>query len=130
MAIDAVRHLPATRHVLVLGDMRELGTHSVRAHQAIGTLAADVADILICVGEQAKFMADAAANQLSPEQIHRVADSREAGAVVQQLLRAGDLILVKGSQGVRMERVVLEIMARPEQAGRLLVRQSARWLDK
>jgi UDP-N-acetylmuramoyl-tripeptide--D-alanyl-D-alanine ligase len=130
MAIDTVRHLPATRHMLVLGDMRELGSHSVQAHQAIGTLAADVADILICVGEQSKFMADAAANQLSPESIHHVADSREAGAVVQQLLRAGDLVLVKGSQGVRMERVVQEIMARPEQSGRLLVRQSARWLAK
>lgn len=130
MAVDAVRHLPASRHVLVLGDMRELGSYSVQAHQAIGTLAADVADVLVCVGEQAKFMADAAANQLSPEHIHRVADSREAAAVVQQIIRAGDLILVKGSQGMRMERIVLEIMARPEQAGRVLVRQSARWLEK
>jgi UDP-N-acetylmuramyl pentapeptide synthase len=130
MAIDTVRHLPAARHVLVLGDMRELGQYSAKAHQAIGTLAADVADILVCVGEQAKLMADAAANQLSPEHIHSVSDSREAGAVVQQLLRAGDLVLVKGSQGVRMERIVLEIMARPEQSGRVLVRQSARWLEK
>ena len=130
LAIDTVRHIPAARHVLVLGDMRELGSHAVQAHQAIGIRAAEVADILVCAGEHGRIMADAASHSLSSDHIHTVQDAREAGAVVQQLIRAGDLILVKGSQGVRMERVVAEIMARPEQIGRLLVRQSARWLAK
>lgn len=130
LAIDTIRHLPATRHILVLGDMRELGTYSVRAHQALGTLAADVADVLICVGEQAKFIADAAGNQMPAEHIHRVANSRDAAQLVQKMLRAGDLVLVKGSQGIRMERIVEEIMARPEDAHRTLVRQSALWLAK
>ena len=130
LAIDTVRHLSATRRMLVLGDMKELGSYSVQAHQAIGTLAAEVADILVCVGEHGRFIADAAANQMPAEHIYRAVDSREAGAMVQQLLRTGDLVLVKGSQSMRMERVVMEIMARPEQAGHLLVRQSARWLEK
>lgn len=130
LAIDTVRHIPAMRHVLVLGDMLELGAHSVQAHQAVGTMAAEVADVLVCVGERGKFIADAAKNQLHDDHVHWVADSRAAAALVQSLMRAGDLILVKGSQGMRMERVVQEIMAEPQRADELLVRQSARWLAK
>ena len=51
-------------------------------------------------------------------------------ALVTQLMRAGDLVLVKGSQGMRMERIVKELMLQPERAPELLVRQSARWLAK
>ena len=46
------------------------------------------------------------------------------------MIRAGDLILVKGSQGMRMERIIQELMTRPELAPELLVRQSKRWLAK
>ncbi len=129
-ALDAVGALSAPRRVLILGDMRELGAYSVQAHQAIGNLAAEVAQVLVCVGESGRFIADAAANQMPAEHIHRAPDAHEAAAMVQQLIRQGDLILVKGSQGMRMERIVQEIMARPEQATKLLVRQSARWLEK
>ncbi len=130
LAIDSVRHIPTSRHVLVLGDMLELGSYSVQAHQAAGTLAATVADVLVCVGERGRFIADAAGNQMPAANIHWVPDSRAATQIVQQLLRAGDLVLVKGSQGMRMERIVQEIMAESERAGELLVRQSAVWLKK
>jgi UDP-N-acetylmuramoyl-tripeptide--D-alanyl-D-alanine ligase len=129
LAIDTVRHLNG-RKVLVLGDMLELGTHSVQAHQAVGTMAAQVADVLVCVGESARFYETAAANQMAPNRVKRFENSRDAAAEVQKLVRPGDIILVKGSQGIRMERVVKEIMAQPEHAGDLLVRQSARWLAK
>lgn len=130
LAIDTVKHLPAQRRVLVLGDMLELGEHSVQAHQSVGDMAGDVAQILVCVGERARFIADSAGNQMPKENIHWFHDSDQAKATVQQLLRPGDLVLVKGSQGKRMERIVREIMAEPERAGQLLVRQSARWLAK
>lgn len=130
LAIDTVRHLPAVRHVLVLGDMLELGAYSVQAHQAAGTLAATVADVLVCVGERGRFIADAAGDQMLKEHVHWAPDARVAAALVQQLLRPGDLVLVKGSQGMRMERIVKEIMAEPDRASELLVRQSARWLAK
>lgn len=130
LAIDSVRHIPALRHVLVLGDMLELGPHTVKAHQAAGTLAATVADILVCVGERGKFIADAAGNQMSTEHIHRTVDSSAAAALVQQIIRPGDLILVKGSQGMRMERIVQELIAEPERVSELLVRQSELWLAK
>jgi UDP-N-acetylmuramoyl-tripeptide--D-alanyl-D-alanine ligase len=129
LAIDAVRPLEG-RKILVLGDMRELGEHAPKAHQAIGSLAATVADLLVCVGAGGVMIADAASNQMALEQIIRCGDSKEAGHIVQRLIRPGDVVLVKGSQGVRMERVVVELMAQPQRAHELLVRQSARWLAK
>lgn len=129
LAIDAIRDLSG-RKVLVMGDMRELGKYSLQAHQAVGTAAAIIADVLVCVGEQARFIADAAGNQMPTENIHWFARSLEAALVVQRLLEPGDVVLVKGSQGMRMERIVREIMAEPEHAKDLLVRQSQRWLEK
>lgn len=130
LAIDAVRHIPASRHVLVLGDMLELGAHSIQAHQAVGTMAATVANILVAVGERGRFIADAAGNQIPKESIHWAPDARSAALLVQSLIRSGDLVLIKGSQGMRMERITQELMAEPDRAGELLVRQSARWLAK
>lgn len=130
MAVDTVKSLSASRKVLILGDMLELGEHSVRAHQAAGDMAGDIADVLVCVGEKAVFIADSAGNQMPVENILRFHDSTQAAPVVQALLKPGDLVLVKGSQGKRMERIIKEIMAEPDRAGELLVRQSARWLKK
>jgi UDP-N-acetylmuramoyl-tripeptide--D-alanyl-D-alanine ligase len=86
--------------------------------------------VLVCVGERGRFIADAAGDQMLKEHVHWAPDARVAAALVQQLLRPGDLVLVKGSQGMRMERIVKEIMAEPDRASELLVRQSARWLAK
>jgi UDP-N-acetylmuramyl pentapeptide synthase len=127
LALDSVRDLPG-RKVAVLGDMKELGEHSPKAHQEIGTMAAMVASVLVCVGEGGRLMREAAANQLPPERLFWFGDSRQAAPEVQRLLRAGDVVLVKGSQSMRMERVVREIMAEPQRASELLVRQSAKWL--
>ena len=46
------------------------------------------------------------------------------------IIKEGDIILVKGSQSTRMERVVMEIMAEPERAHELLVRQEEEWLAR
>jgi len=130
LALETVKHLPAQRHVVVLGDMLELGEATIKAHQAAGDMAGDIADVLVCVGERARFIADSAGNQMLKERIHWFRESSEAAITVQQLLKPGDLVLVKASQGKRMERIVKEIMAEPQRAGELLVRQSARWLVK
>jgi UDP-N-acetylmuramyl pentapeptide synthase len=52
------------------------------------------------------------------------------GKELRKILRDGDLVLVKGSQGARMEKAVKEIMANPEEAEKLLCRQSKNWLKK
>lgn len=129
-ALDMLKAVPAARRVAVLGDMLELGGQTIQAHQAIGDMAAAIANVLVCVGEKSKFIADSAANQLLKEDIHWFRTAEEAGHKVQELLRPGDAVLVKGSQGMRMERIVKEIMAEPERATQILVRQNKRWLQK
>ena len=130
LALDALKELPAKRRVAVLGDMLELGKYTIQAHQAIGDLAGGFADVLVCVGARSKFIADSAANQMRKENIHLFETSELAKNKVQELIREGDLILIKGSQGMRMEMIVEEIMAEPQRKKELLVRQSKNWLSK
>jgi len=107
-----------------------LGEHTMQAHEEVGQLVGKVADILICVGERARLIAAEARKQISTEKVIELDNSVQAGATVQELIQPGDFVLVKGSQGMRMERVVEEIMAEPEQKERLLVRQSKKWQNK
>jgi len=119
------------RKMAVLGDMLEIGRHSAEEHKRLGEIAAAVSDILITVGLRAKYIAEGALNGgLSEKVIYQCEDSREAGKLLESLIKAGDLILVKGSQGVRMERVVEEVMAEPALKKQLLVRQDEEWMRR
>jgi len=130
LALDVLRALPAKRKIAVLGDMLELGKYAVQAHQMIGDLTDGFVDVLICVGARAKFIADSAGNQMLKENIFTFDTADMAKKKVQELIREGDLILIKGSQGMRMERIVEEIMAEPLRKNELLVRQSKKWISK
>lgn len=130
LALETLKSLPAKRKIVVLGDMLELGEYSERAHREAGNFAATAADILITVGQKAKFIAEAAGNQMLQEHILSFGNALEAGRKVQEIIQEGDAVLIKGSQGMRMEKVVEEIMAEPERKGTLLVRQSKKWLNK
>lgn len=137
-ALDTLKSLPAHRKVAVLGDMLEIGRYAEQAHRAIGDQAAEFVDLLLCVGPRAKFIAEEAltrgvephARRLMPGQVLKFDDSISAGKALDPLIREGDLILVKGSQAMRMERVVREVMAHPEKAEELLVRQDEYWKDR
>jgi UDP-N-acetylmuramoyl-tripeptide--D-alanyl-D-alanine ligase len=101
------------RKIAVLGDMRELGKYEIEAHRAVGNLVGERADILITVGSAAKFIADSAANQMKPDSIFSFSTADEAKLKVQEIIREGDVILVKGSRAIQMEKIVEEIVARP-----------------
>lgn len=130
LALETLRDVPALRKIAVLGDMLELGEHSEKAHRDIGIFANETSDILVCVGLQAKFIAASASGKLLPDKIFIFNNSNEAKLKVKELIREHDLILVKGSQGMRMEKIVEEIMADPSHKKDLLVRQSKKWLSK
>lgn len=121
----------AARKIAVLGDMLELGQYSVEAHRKVGEQAAETTDILVTVGIRSREMVEGALSAgMSEQNIIQYDESVRAGREIQNLIQAGDAILVKGSQGMRMEKIVLDIMAEPERAEELLVRQSTIWRAK
>jgi UDP-N-acetylmuramoyl-tripeptide--D-alanyl-D-alanine ligase len=132
-ACDVLRQVPVAtgaRRWAVLGDMLELGSDSESLHRTAGDeLRAAGVDYLVTVGERSRDIARGAlAAGLPAERTWHVDKSSEAGRTVQARLKFADVVLVKGSQGVRMERVVKELMAEPERAKELLVRQGAPWV--
>jgi UDP-N-acetylmuramoyl-tripeptide--D-alanyl-D-alanine ligase len=120
------------RRYAVLGDMLELGTETENAHRELGFKVVELGiDFLITVGEAAKHIAQAAKEAgMEENKMASFASSTEAGRFLQEKIKEGDLVLVKGSQGIRLERVVKEIMAEPLQAPNLLCRQEQSWLEK
>ncbi|MBU0597713.1 UDP-N-acetylmuramoyl-tripeptide--D-alanyl-D-alanine ligase [Patescibacteria group bacterium] len=111
-----------------LGDMLELGDYTVPGHEEVGDAAAQVVDVLITVGERSKATAKAALIAGMPENnVFSFGTTEMAGKFIQQRIKQGDIILIKGSQGTRMERVVKELMVEPMKAKELLVRQNPEW---
>ena len=81
-------------------------------------------DILITVGDRARFIAnEALARGMDEEKIFSFSATEDAAGKLEEILQKGDLILIKGSRAMRMENIVEEIMAHPEDAGKLLVGQ-------
>lgn len=128
-ALDVLHQLSAPRKIAALGTMNELGEQSKGAHLSIGQKAAQVADWLIAVGQEAEVIKEGAQQAgMDSSVIYTFADAREAGDFLKSKLQKDDLILVKGSQNkVRMERLVKEIMKEPQQAAELLCRQGQEW---
>ena len=109
-ALETLRNLPAKRKIAVLGDMLELGKYSIEAHESLGRFVAPIVDILVTVGPRAKFIAEEAKNSgLAENKILSFDTASEAGLAVQDLIKPGDLILVKASRAIRLEKVVEEI---------------------
>jgi UDP-N-acetylmuramoyl-tripeptide--D-alanyl-D-alanine ligase len=95
------------RSVAVLGHMAELGPISVEEHERVGELLARLGiDELVTVGEQATVIAVGAEREgVEPERIHRAGSAEGALEVLRELLRPGDLILVKASRVAKLERI-------------------------
>ena len=118
----------SAKKIAVLGDMLELGKHSIDEHYKAGKLVADVCDILLTVGIRSRKIAEGALDGLlSEKNIYQFENSVEAGKFLQNILKEGDVILIKGSQSMRMERTVEEVMSEPDKAVELLVRQETEW---
>ena len=107
-------HQPARRRVAVLGEMLELGDRAIDLHEACGRAAAAAhLDVLVTVGgAPAEALGRAAiAAGMNAAAVRHVATSAEAADVAASLVEAGDVVLVKGSRGVRTELVVDRLVA-------------------
>ncbi len=130
-ALQLFARFPGEHKIAVLGDMLELGAVSDEAHEAVGAEVARIAPThLVTVGAGGKIIAEAAISAGYPEErVISFDASTEAQLPVQELMRPGSVVVVKGSQGMRMERISKEIMAEPMRARELLCRQYGTWLN-
>jgi UDP-N-acetylmuramoyl-tripeptide--D-alanyl-D-alanine ligase len=114
-ALEVLRLAPkGALKVAVLGDMLELGDEADQAHDEIGSLAGKAADVLIALGEYAPRMVQSARRAGLPIERAVVVESAEqAVAAVTPLLTPQTQVLVKGSRGMRLERVVDQIREAP-----------------
>ncbi|MCC7128951.1 MAG: hypothetical protein B6D39_01370 [Anaerolineae bacterium UTCFX2] len=100
------------RKIAVLGDMLELGQYEKRGHAMVGVRAAEVVDQLITVGEKARLIAAAARSAGLPAQsIIELDDISQAIEKLKDCLTPDDVVLIKGSHGMHMERIVTALEA-------------------
>ncbi len=130
-ALEILRRMPHHDKVAVLGDMLELGEQSQTAHEDIGKMVASFQlSQLVTVGRGGQIIAEAAkAAGMPSEHINSFPSSDIAAAHVRDSLIPESAVLVKGSQGVRMEKISKELLADPMSASNVLPRQYGKWLE-
>lgn len=122
-ALSTLKSFPhAKRRIAVLGDMLELGRYSILEHERIGKIAGASADLVVTVGIRSRSLA---AKSKKSETIS-FNDSSTAALALKDIVQEGDVILVKGSQSIRTERIVEALLAHPADASKL-VRQEREW---
>lgn len=132
-ALDILKDVKAKRRIAMLGDMLELGKYSKEQHRKVGERAAQVADMLITVGFRSRAMEEAALDAGMPDaniREYELSESARAGEELLREIQEGDIVLIKGSQGMRMEKAVKILMAEPQKAPELLVRQEEAWENR
>ncbi|MCD4751855.1 MAG: UDP-N-acetylmuramoyl-tripeptide--D-alanyl-D-alanine ligase [Anaerolineaceae bacterium] len=94
------------RHIAVLGEMYELGQYEKQGHEQVGQYAAETCDLLIAVGDRSKIIAEAAAQKgMDPQNIYWLPSVQEAIDLLENTLQETDVVLIKGSHGLRMDRI-------------------------
>lgn len=122
-ALTTLQNFPgAKRRIAILGDMLELGRYSAVEHERIGVAAGKAADLVIAVGIRARAFITAA-----PEaEVVLFDDSKKAAVELISQIQEGDVVLIKGSQSIRMERIAQALLADPMDFKKL-VRQEKEW---
>jgi len=100
------------RKIAVLGDMLELGQYEEQGHTMVGARAAEVANVLVTVGDRARIIASAAANSgLATSKIKEFDAAEQAFDFLRENLTSQDVVLVKGSRGMQMDVIVAALEA-------------------
>ena len=132
-ALEVLASFPVpekSRRIALLGDMRELGGLTEKAHIETGEqVAKSGIDMFVAIGEAMHEALDAAKrNGMSEDRVVHMENAVAAGRYLQERIKPGDVILIKGSQNtIRLERAVKELMAEPLDAEKLLCRQGKEW---
>lgn len=132
-AVDSLKMFASSRSVAILGDMLELGTGEDALHQGIGTkLAQAKIDLVISVGKRMAIIGEELqkSGYVLGENLFLVDSPDEATSVAQGVMKEGDCFLIKGSQGMRMEKVVEGLLSDELEAASVLCRQDGSWKMK
>jgi UDP-N-acetylmuramoyl-tripeptide--D-alanyl-D-alanine ligase len=106
-ALNLLDELEATRKVAIFGDILELGEFEDEGHRIVGRRSAAVVQQLISVGSKARIISEAALDSgMDAEQVLTFEDKESAIHHLSDVIQSGDIVLVKGSRGVKMEDVV------------------------
>jgi len=110
-ALRVLKDVSAERRIAVLGDMLELGRWSEEAHRSVGRFAALCnPDYVIAVGNYSSFIIEGARENIKGKmETFALKNNEEAIELISSVIKAGDAVLVKGSRGMRMERIVERI---------------------
>jgi len=104
-ALDLLKELKGQK-IAVLGDMLELGQYEQAGHEQVGRRAAEVVNHLVAVGPRGKVIAETAKQRGLPSTaVTWVEDALQAADILKYNLRSGDVVLIKGSHGLRMDRI-------------------------
>jgi len=110
-ALDLLNEIKGQK-IAVLGDMLELGQYEQDGHERVGRRAAEVVNYLIAVGPRSKTIAETAKQQgLPPTAVTWVENTTQALDLLRYNLKSGDVVLIKGSHGLRMDRISAELEA-------------------
>jgi UDP-N-acetylmuramoyl-tripeptide--D-alanyl-D-alanine ligase len=117
VAVEAAAQVLAAyrsrRRVAFLGDMLELGAAAQQLHREVGERVAGGIDVLVAMGSLAEgFIEGVGRSGASGKQLVSVRDAASAAALVAEVVRPGDAVLVKASRGVKAEAVVEALLAR------------------
>ena len=108
--LNDLRNGTGGRRIAILGDMRELGSFTAEGHKQVGLHAARLTDLLVTVGNLGRIIADEARRSGLPTRaIHATDDFETAVHILKELTQPRDLLLVKGSRAVGMDRIVAEL---------------------
>lgn len=98
------------RRIAVLGDMLELGAAEEESHRLVGRRALVVAHKLVTIGDRGRLIAEEAlASGMPAENVTIVADAAKATAVLEKMIQPNDVVLIKGSLGMRMDQIVTDL---------------------
>lgn len=129
-AVDVLAEIETNSiKIAVLGDMLEIGSFSASEHKKIGEkIAKSKINFLIAVGIRSQSIKEGAVSAgMKEDCVFHVKNYTEATKLVLERIKEGSIILVKGSQSIRLEKVVSEIILDQNNKEKLLVRQDKDW---
>jgi len=120
------------RKIVIFGDMLELGNSSAEEHSKLGVFVAkSKVDLLLCVGNFADNICDGAIKaRMDKKKIISFPSQNKLFSYLKTNISENDIILIKGSQGARMEKLVKMLLSDKQKSEKLLVRQDKEWIVK